>query len=114
MPEELEVLMLLLKATHEGAFKWRKEGFDKYAVENADVSISICFLYPLLADDATSEPDIAKVSVDRLTLTFFNGTEGMSLVRQVLSEGIAEWDDHSKNVQQVTSEAITTIKRFLT
>lgn len=102
---ELEILELLLQATKNGNVQWSKKGFDYYFVSEIETPISIQFLYPLLAEDVTSEPDIAKVTISRLTLTFFNGTEGMSLVRRILSYGLPEWNTHSSYVKVAADEA---------
>ena len=109
---EMEILSLLLQATKSGNLQWNKTDFDCYSVSNIKTHISIKFFYPLLAGDTASEPDIAKVTVNRLVLTFFNGTEGMNFVRRILSHGLPEWSIHLSNVEIATNEAIEILKEL--
>lgn len=91
---DTDILRLILKCTQQGLLTWERETPDAYVSKRDDLGMRIEFQYPLLADETTSGADIAQVTCGNLILTYTSGTEGMGLVREILSNGCPEWREH--------------------
>jgi len=91
MNKGVRVLQALLAATVDGRIVWKEENVDRYSTVTCAGDAYIEFLYPMLGDETTSGADIAKVSIPGTSLHFFEGTEGMELVRAILDAAFPSW-----------------------
>jgi hypothetical protein len=100
-----ELLDDILRLTREGRLRWQKVGPDSFQAPLKSGSVSIRFDFPMMGDERVSGADLAVVSVGRVILTFFSGTEGMSLVQQILAAGLPGWQSHWDQWQKTLAEA---------
>lgn len=98
-PKHRQILRKLHAATKNGRLLWIKAAPEHY-VASGSITVSVRLLTPILAGDPETEgPQAFQVNIDNVTMTFWDGTVGASVVREILSAGLKEWRTHAKLIE---------------
>jgi hypothetical protein len=109
--KQLELLKLLRDATRSGRAAWKRESDVAHHTELAGLPCSLRFKHPLLAGDDGSDADAVEVTAGQAAWTFYSGTEGFDLVREILTAAYPEIREHNQQVAARLEETIERIRK---
>lgn len=93
---QIEKLLDRLLSITKSGLNWEKYDSDAYRAQTKAGEVRIMFLFPMLADETTSGADIAKLSINSVDVNFFEGSNGMNKIREILYYGNNEWKEHQE------------------
>jgi len=96
--KHLQLLGLLLEATHSGRAAWRRENASTHRAELAGIPCLLHFKPPLLAGESGADGDAVDVTLGATTLTFWAGSEGYDLVEDILAAAYPEVLEQTRTV----------------
>jgi hypothetical protein len=103
---ESKMFDAILSATRNKTLRWKKKSDGCYHVIGV-IDIVIREVCPLIAGDTeTAGVQAFEIELNRVILTFWNGTDGHKKVIQVLGAGLPEFGEHSKGISAQIIEAI--------
>jgi hypothetical protein len=96
---DLRMLRALLRETIKRRLQWNGKG-DRYYTSFKGKKLEIIFENIANARGDAIGLEVAIVRVPRMELTYFSGTTGMYLVRQILHKGNDDFRDHSDTCER--------------
>lgn len=115
--EEEKVLQLLMKATISQQLAWKKTDADRYEARtehaNEKIPVSIQLRQVIFAGEEFPEVGAVTITIDRFEMTFFAGTEGMEITKNILALAVPEWKEHHQLVSKRLVEASDTLSKLL-
>jgi hypothetical protein len=106
----LKALDAVLEATRSGRIKWKKIDPEHYETVS-EPKVSIEFHYPQVGGETTTGADIAVVDFGGIIVSFFNGSEGMSKIGEILRAAFPDWEEHLANMESRINEFIKKIEQ---
>ena len=87
-----KLLRKVLQLTKEHKLIWLQTGPGCYRASHEDVWLEI-ELDSVAHQHGVSKIDVAKFHMEAMDLTFFEGTEGMNMIRKILRQAFPDWKD---------------------
>src|SRR5689334_18201118 len=100
MTSAIDVLKAIDIHTINGHISWEMIEPDVYAAQTTGGPITIEFAYPMLGGEISGGADVAQVSIANVNLAFYEGTEGMYLVRSILEHALPDFAEHSSVIEE--------------
>lgn len=102
----------VFQLTKDQKLVWCQSGPRSYRASHNQVWVEIELLGPVANPGGTGSVDVARIHMENMELTFFEGTEGMNMIRKILRIAFPQWKErinHSKDQLRQNLEALARI-----
>ena len=106
-----KLLRKVLQLTKENKLTWEQTGPGAYRATHEAIWLEI-ELDAVSRQQGTGAHDVAKIHMEAMDLTFYEGTEGMNMIRKILRQAFPHWKErinHSKDRLRQHIDALAAI-----